>query len=177
MDHLDLVLAQWGRERPDLDVGPMGLIGRVLRLSRHLMREMEATLAAHGLNFASFDVLATLRRAGPPLALSPQDLLGTMMITSGTMTHRVDQLEKAGHVRRRPNPADGRSVLIVLTPAGQALVDQVLGVHVATQARLVAGLDAAQRAALAPLLSAWLLALEAPPGSLEAPPGPLSQAG
>jgi DNA-binding MarR family transcriptional regulator len=160
MDHLDLVLAQWGRERPDLDVGPMGLIGRVLRLSRHLMREMEATLSAHGLNFASFDVLATLRRAGPPFALSPQALLGTMMITSGTMTHRVDQLEKAGLVRRRPNPEDGRSVLITLTPQGRALVDGVLAPHVATQARLVAGLDAGRRAALAPLLSAWLAALE-----------------
>lgn len=169
MDHLDLVLAQWARERPDLDVGPMGLIGRVLRLSRHLMREMEATLVSHGLNFASFDVLATLRRAGPPFALSPNDLLGTMMITSGTMTHRVDQLEKAGHVRRRPNPADGRSVLIALTPSGLALVDGVLAAHVATQGRLVAHLDAAQRAALGPLLSAWL-------GGLE-PPGALSQAG
>jgi DNA-binding MarR family transcriptional regulator len=163
MDHLDLVLAQWARERPDLDVGPMGLIGRVLRLSRHLMREMEATLAAHRLNFASFDVLATLRRSGPPFALSPHDLLGTMMITSGTMTHRVDQLEKAGHVRRRPNPEDGRSVLITLTPQGQVLVDRVLGAHVATQARLVAGLDPAQRAALSPLLSAWLGALEPVP--------------
>ncbi|MBX9749679.1 MAG: MarR family transcriptional regulator [Roseococcus sp.] len=166
MDHLDLVLAQWGRERPDLDVGPMGLIGRVLRLSRHLMRDLEATLAQHGLNFASFDVLATLRRAGPPFALSPNDLLGTMMITSGTMTHRVDQLEKAGHVRRRPNPADGRSVLIALTPAGRALVDGVLGAQVATQARLVAHLDAAQRAALGPLLSAWLGGLEPLPAAL-----------
>ncbi|MEI6159781.1 MAG: MarR family transcriptional regulator, partial [Roseococcus sp.] len=122
MDHLDLVLAQWSRERPDLDVAPMGLIGRVLRLSRHLMREMEATLATQGLTFASFDVLATLRRSGPPFALSPNDLLGTMMITSGTMTHRVDQLEKAGHVRRVPNPSDGRSVLIALTGKGRALV-------------------------------------------------------
>jgi DNA-binding MarR family transcriptional regulator len=170
MDHLDLVLAQWARERPDLDVGPMGLIGRVLRLSRHLMREMEGTLATHGLNFASFDVLATLRRAGPPFALSPNDLLGTMMITSGTMTHRVDQLEKAGHVRRQPNPADGRSVLIALTPGGRALVDGVLAAHVATQARLVAHLDAGQRAALGPLLSAWL-------GGLDTPAGALSQGG
>ncbi len=160
MDHLDLVLAQWARERPDLDVEPMGLIGRVLRLSRHLMREMEATLAGHGLNFASFDVLATLRRAGPPFALSPNDLLDTMMITSGTMTHRVDQLVKAGHVRRRPNPADGRSVLIGLTPAGRVLVDAVLGAHVATQARLIGHLGAAERVALGPLLSAWLGGLE-----------------
>ncbi len=166
MDHLDLVLAQWGSERPDLDVGPMGLIGRVLRLSRHLMREMEATLATHGLTFASFDVLATLRRAGPPFALSPNDLLGTMMITSGTMTHRVDQLEKAGHVRRQPNPADGRSVLIALTPSGRDLVDGVLGAHVATQARLVAHLGAEQRAALGTLLSAWLGGLEPAPGAL-----------
>jgi DNA-binding MarR family transcriptional regulator len=166
MDHLDLVLAQWARERPDLDVGPMGLIGRVLRLSRHLMREMEGTLAIHGLNFPSFDVLASLRRAGPPFALSPHDLLGTMMITSGTMTHRVDQLAKAGHVRRQPNPADGRSVLIALTPAGRALVDGVLAAHVATQARLMAHLGTAQRAALGPLLSAWLAGLEAPPGAV-----------
>src|SRR5690606_17581665 len=109
MDRVDEILAQWNRERPDLDVGPMGLTGRIKRLAQHLTRETEKTLSAHGLTGPSFDVLATLRRSGPPYALSPGDLLATMMITSGTMTNRIDQLEKAGLVKRTSNPKDGRS--------------------------------------------------------------------
>jgi hypothetical protein len=83
MDRVDLVLSQWHRERPDLDVSSMGLLGRLLRLARHVQRELERTLAASGLSFATFDVLATLRRTGAPFALSPNDLLGTMMVSRG----------------------------------------------------------------------------------------------
>lgn len=160
MDAVDGILAQWAAARPDLDVGPMGLVGRVLRLQRHLMRGMEDTLAGHGLNFASFDVLATLRRAGHPDGLSPGALLGEMMVTSGTMTNRLDQLERQGLVERLPNPQDGRGAIVRLTPQGLALVDAALRDHVARQARLVAGLDDAARERLAPLLRAWLQALE-----------------
>lgn len=160
MDKVDLVLAQWNRERPDLDVVPMGLIGRVLRLSRHLTRELEKTLAPHGLNFATFDVLATLRRSGAPFALSPNDLLGTMMVSSGSMTNRIDQLEKAGFVRREANPVDGRSVLITLTETGFALIDEIMPAYVETQARLTSGLPEKEHALLGGALKTFLREFE-----------------
>ncbi|TXL79594.1 MarR family transcriptional regulator [Vineibacter terrae] len=161
MDRVDDILAQWNRERPDLDVGPMGLIGRIRRLSHHLSREMGRTFAAHGLTDASFDVLATLRRSGPPYRLSPGDLLATMMITSGTMTHRIDQLEKEGLVERIHNPDDGRSVIIALTKKGFALIDTTVTAHVATQKRLTAALSKKDKAALDTLLRKYLAAFEA----------------
>jgi len=161
MDRVDLVLAQWNRERPDLDVASMGLIGRVLRIARHLSRGMEKTLAEHGVSFATFDVLATLRRSGAPYALSPNDLLATMMVSSGTMTHRIDQLEKAGLVQRQNNPADGRSVLISLTERGFAVADAAITAHVAGQARLTSGLPKADRAALDALLATYMACFEA----------------
>ena len=160
MDRVDDILAQWNRERPDLDVGPMGLIGRLRRISHHLTREMEKTFAAHGLNFASFDVLATLRRSGPPYALSPGDLSATMMITSGTMTNRVDQLEKAGLVERRLNPDDRRSFIVSLTDMGFATIDAAVTDHVATQTRIVSMLTSEERAALDALLSKFLVSFE-----------------
>ena len=160
MDHVDLILRQWNRERPDLNVGPMGLIGRIGRLSSLLSREMEKTFAEYGLTSAAFDVLATLRRAGEPYGLSPGDLLNTMMITSGTMTHRVDQLEKAGLVSRTHNPEDGRSVIISLTEKGFAVIDAAVTAHVQTQARLTGVLSEEEKAALGALLTKYLEAFE-----------------
>jgi len=165
MDRVDLILAQWNRERPDLDVGPMGLLGRFKRLAQHLSRETEKTFAAHGLTAPSFDVLATLRRSGPPYALSPGDLLDTMMITSGTMTNRIDQLEKAGLVRRTHNPDDRRSVIISLTDEGFAVIDAAVTAHVRTQARLTSILSKEENAALNALLAKYLAAFETPPGA------------
>lgn len=162
MDGVDKILAQWNRERPDLDVGPMGLIGRLRRISRYLTREMEKTFAAHGLNDASFDVLATLRRSGSPYGLSPGDLQATMMITSGTMTNRIDQLEKAGLVTRTVNPDDGRGFLVSLTKKGFAVIDTAVTDHVATQKRLTASLSAKDKAALNRLLRNYLTTLSAP---------------
>lgn len=160
MNRIAAILTQWNRERPDLDVAPMGLIGRLMRVSRHLAREVERNLAAHGLNRPSFDVLATLRRAGPPYALSPGGLMNAMMVTSGTVTNRIDQLEKAGLVVRRPNPEDGRGFLIALTDSGFSTVEQAVTTHVATQTRLVAGLTERERAALDALLQRFLERLE-----------------
>jgi DNA-binding MarR family transcriptional regulator len=160
MDRVDVILAQWRRERPDLDTGPMGLIGRIRRVAAHLSRGMEKTFAAHGLNGASFDVLATLRRSGPPYALSPGDLLETMMITSGTMTNRIDQLEKAGLVARAHNPEDRRSVIISLTDKGFATIDAAVTAHVATQARLVAALSSEERAMLNAVLGKYMAGFE-----------------
>ncbi|AOU98414.1 transcriptional regulator [Acidihalobacter yilgarnensis] len=117
MDKIDQILAQWQRERPDIDVTPMGVIGRSLRIANYFSREMEKTFTEYGLNAAGFDLLATLRRSGPPYRLLPGDLMETMMITSGTMTNRIDRLVQSGLVERQQNPEDGRSVFIALTKA------------------------------------------------------------
>lgn len=160
MDSISQILGQWHRERPDLDVTPMGLIGRVLRLSRQLTAEMEKTFETFGLTPAGFDVLATLRRSGPPYALSPGALLDSMMVTSGTMTHRVDLLVKAGLVERSPNPDDRRSFIISLTEEGFAVIERAVEAHVATQTRLVALLPAAERRQLDSLLGDFLVRIE-----------------
>ena len=160
MDAVDKILAQWNRERPDLDVGPMGLLGRLARLRNHLARETDAELAKHGLNASSFDVLATLRRSGPPYRLSPSELMETMMITSGTMTNRIDQLEKAGMVERLDNPEDRRGVIIALTDKGLDTVDKAVTGHVANQHRLVAALSEEDRKQFDALLAKFLSAYE-----------------
>ncbi|WP_169569538.1 MarR family transcriptional regulator [Sneathiella limimaris] len=156
MDHIDMITEQWGRERPDLDVTPMALIGRMGRVTAHLKQDMGKTFAKHGLQAASFDVLATLRRAGKPYALSPGDLIKSTMVTSGTMTNRIDQLEKAGLVKRVVNPADARSRMISLTEKGFTLIDKVVEEHVMTQANLVSGLSEAEQKSLNELLRKFL---------------------
>lgn len=160
MDRIDRITEQWQRERPDLDISPMGLIGRLGNITLHLSREMEKVFAQFGLNTSSFDVLATLRRAGKPYTLSPGEMLSTLMVTSGTMTNRIDQLEKAGRVIRQVNPDDARSFLVSLTPEGLALIDQVIEAHVDNQKRLVAGLSQQEQQALNQLLKVFLNSLE-----------------
>ncbi len=160
MDHVDKILAQWRTERPDLEVAPMGLIGRVKRLMAHLSQEMAKTWAEHGLNAASFDVLATLRRSGPPFALSPGDLMASTMVTSGTMTNRIDQLAKAGLVERKQSDEDRRSFMICLTEKGFRVIDAAVGAHVATQAKLVSGLSEEDREKLDSLLKSFLAEFE-----------------
>ena len=159
-DHVDRILAQWNKERPDLDVAPMGLLGRLARLSIYLGREVEKTFSEFGLSSASFDVLAALRRSGKPYRLSPGDLLATTMITSGTMTNRIDQLEKAGLVERLTNPEDRRSVLIALKPEGLDLVERAITAHVANQHRVTALLEPDERAALDAIAKKYLAAFE-----------------
>lgn len=160
MDRVDDILAQWQAERPDLDTGPMGLLGRLKRVADRLSEEVAQLLHAHGLTAASFDVLATLRRAGPPHALSPSELMDWTMVASGTMTNRLDRLEADGLIERRPNPADGRGSIVALTPQGFALIDRVVTEHVANQHRLVAKLPPEVQAALGDALRTWLAALE-----------------
>lgn len=160
LDHVEKILDQWNRERPDLDVGPMGLLGRITRLRGHLAREIEAELEKHGLSSSSFDVLATLRRSGAPYRLSPGELIATTMVTSGTMTNRIDQLEKAGLVERTTNPDDRRSMIIALTSKGLATVDAAVTAHVANQHRLVEGLTEEDREALDGLLAKFLAKFE-----------------
>lgn len=160
MDHVDRITAQWNRERPDLDTGPMGLLGRLARLRNHLARETEKVFTGHGINMAAFDVLATLRRSGAPYRLSPGDLLATTMVSSGTMTNRLDQLEKAGLIERTHNPEDRRGVIIALTDKGLTLVDAAVESHVQNQHRLVAALSPDERDALDGLLRTFLSKFE-----------------
>lgn len=160
MDHVDRILAQWRQQRPDLDVGPMGVIGRMKRLHDRLATGLQKVFAAHGLNGASFDVLATLRRSGEPYALSPSELVDWTMVTSGTMTNRLDRLESAGLIERRPNPKDGRGSVVALTDQGFELIDTIVSEHVANQHALVSGLDASSMAQLDGLLKDWLAVLD-----------------
>ena len=161
MYEIDKIVSQWNRERPELDVAPMALIGRFMRIAHHLSSEMEKTFRVSGLNHASFDVLATLRRSGSPYSLSPNDLLATMMITSGTLTNRIDQLEKMELVKRVHNPQDRRSVFVALTDKGFSVIDAAVTEHAQTQARLVAGLSEQNTTELNRLLVGFLDGIEA----------------
>lgn len=165
MDPVDRLLAQWGRERPDLDVRPMAVVGRISRVARRIDLAQRATFARFDLDPAAFDVLATLRRTGPPYALTPGDLMRTAMVTSGAITQRLDRLEARGLVERGGHPGDGRAVLVTLTDAGRRLVDEVLPAHLATEERLIAALGPADREALAALLRRLDGALDGPLGT------------
>ncbi|MBW6417278.1 MarR family winged helix-turn-helix transcriptional regulator [Celeribacter sp. PS-C1] len=152
----DEIRAQWVRERPDLDTEPMALIGRMGRLVRALTAEMEATFARHGLNTASFDLLATLRRSGDPYALTAGDLMAQMMITSGTVTNRINRLEAQGLVVRRSDKDDARRAIVALTDAGFEVIERAVEDHVATQKRLTEMLSPEEFAQIDGLLANWL---------------------
>jgi DNA-binding MarR family transcriptional regulator len=160
-DEVDDLVAAWRSERPDLDVEPLQVLSRVSRLSRHLDRARRAACWDHGLEPWEFDVLSALRRQGQPYQLSPGALLRTTLVTSGTMTNRIDRLEQAGLVRRQPDPQDKRGVLVGLTESGAARVDAALADLVASERALLAPLAAGERAALADLLRALLAPLDA----------------
>jgi DNA-binding MarR family transcriptional regulator len=154
-DHVDAILAQWARERPDLDASPIGLIGRLHRLADVLNVELRKVFAEEGIGDGDFDVLVTLRRHGAPYELTPSELGASTMVTSSAVTKRIDRLERAGLVTRTVSEADGRSRRIRLTGDGVALVDRLMGRHVANEQRLVSGLTARERAQLADLLRRW----------------------
>lgn len=156
---MDLLLAQWGERRPDLDVSPMAVIGRLKRLSRLIEAELRRTFAEHGLDPASFDVLATLRRSAPPHLLTPAELMRSAMVTSGAVSQRLDRLEARGLVTRSPSPTDGRVVEVALTAEGRALIDRALPDHLATEERLLAALGTDRRDALADTLRELLESL------------------
>jgi DNA-binding MarR family transcriptional regulator len=151
-DEVDVLVSAWRRERPDLDVGPLEVLSRVSRLARHLDLARREAFAAHGLEPWEFDVLAALRREGEPYALSPGRLLQVTLVTSGTMTNRIDRLEAKGLVSREPDPDDGRSVRVLLTDAGRTRVDDALTDLLAHERRILAALPPADRDKLADLL-------------------------
>ncbi len=144
---------QWARERPDLDIGPMVLLGRLGEAALLISRDrLNPLFAEFGLQPGEFDVLATLRRSGIPYALTPTALYEAAMISSGSMTNRLDRLENGGLVERRPNPADKRGTLVALTADALALIDRAIEAHIANQQSIVSGLDEQERGQLAVLL-------------------------
>lgn len=151
-DEVDRLIEAWRRERPDLDVAPMEVLSRVTRLARHLDRARSHAFATYGLESWEFDVLAALRRAGAPYQLSPGRLLKETLVTSGTMTNRVDRLAARGLVERLPDPADRRGVLVQLTTAGRDAVDAALADLLAHERTLLATVTDRDQAKLARLL-------------------------
>ena len=160
MDHVDGIIEEWERERPDLDVSPIGIVGRLHRLAAALTDELVEVYRQHGLGEGEFDVLAALRRAGEPFERAPGDLANHTMVTTGAMTKRVDRLEAAGLVSRRPSALDGRGRVVALTEKGRETIDRAFEAHVANEQRLVGMLDPSDRAALEPILRAWLRSLQ-----------------
>jgi DNA-binding MarR family transcriptional regulator len=172
-DEVDDIVARWRAERPDLDVTPLHVLSRVSRLARHLDRARRAAFAAHGLEAWEFDVLSALRRQGAPYQLSPGALLRATLVTSGTMTNRIDRLEARGLVRRHPDPQDKRGVLVELTSAGLATVDAAMADLLERERGLLAALPASQQQELAGLLRVLLAPFDATSWSRQ----PAGQAG
>jgi len=161
-DEVDRLVAEWQRERPDVDTSPLQVLSRVSRLARHLDRERRGAFAAHELEQWSFDVLAALRRAGAPYELTPGSLLRRTLVSSGAMTNRLDRLEDAGFVRRGPDPEDRRGVLVRLTPAGKRRVDACLSDLVGRERQLLTPLPRAEQQQLADLLRRMLVGFDRP---------------
>jgi len=162
-DEVDRLVAAWRRERPDLDVTPLEVLSRVTRLARHLDRTRRIAFAQHDLEAWEFDVLSALRRVGPPYQLSPGQLLTQTLVTSGTMTNRIDRLTDKGLVLRLPDPTDRRGVLVRLTPDGRDRVDSALADLLTQEQTLLAALSGQQRHALAALLRALVGPFDNPP--------------
>ncbi|MET9064712.1 MarR family winged helix-turn-helix transcriptional regulator [Streptosporangium sandarakinum] len=157
-DAIDVVIEEWRRERPDLDLSAMGVFGRLSRLTRLLEAAVEEVFARHGLRQGEFDVLAALRRSGPPYTLIPSELSAVLMTSRAGMTNRIDRLEAAGLVRRSLDPADRRSFRVALTDTGREVIDAAVTEHAAGLARLAAGLPPEDAAELDRILRAMLAA-------------------
>jgi DNA-binding MarR family transcriptional regulator len=151
-DHVDRLRAQWARELPDLDTEAMSILGRAKRLSNLVSPSIEATFAAFQLDRGEFDVIATLRRSGPPYRLTPTELYTSLMLSSGGLTHRLDRLERAGLIRREKAPRDGRSVHVVLTEVGVARAEEAFRADMANELKFLEPLDEQERQMLAGLL-------------------------
>ena len=158
-DGVDLILEQWRSERPELDPSPIGVIGRISRLARELEQCLEPVYREHGLEPGWHDVLATLRRTGPPYQVRPSDFAGQLMLTSSGTTKRLDRLEQAGLITRAPDPDDRRGTLITLTEAGHELIDAVTEAHLDNERELLGALTGDEQQRLADLLRKLMLGL------------------
>lgn len=159
-DRLDEIVAQWRRERPDLNMSSLGLLGRLFRSAELADATLAERLAESDLQPGWFDVLAALRRAGSPYELNPGELGSAMMLSSGGVTKRIDRLADAGLVERRPDPGDRRGTLVRLTRRGKSLIDRAIAAHVANEDELVRSLSPAERRSLDALLRKLLAGLE-----------------
>lgn len=159
-DRVAQIQAEWRRERPDLDLAPQGVFGRLHRLAGALTTRLNEVYEAHGLSEAEFDLLATLRRAGAPYERRAGDLASHTMVTTGGLTKRVDRLVQRDLVERSADSADGRSRVVRLTPAGREVIDRAFTAHMANEHRLLADLPPDDVAALEQILARWLARVE-----------------
>jgi DNA-binding MarR family transcriptional regulator len=159
-DHMDRIVAQWRRERPDVDVRAIGSLGRLFRAAHLADEALSEGIAPHGLQPGWFDLLAALRRSGTPYELNPTTLMETTLLSSGGMTKRLDRLVEAGLIKRRPDPSDRRGTLIRLTALGKATIDDAVETHARNEEALLRTLTAADRRALDALLRKLLAGIE-----------------
>ena len=157
VDAVDRIVEQWARERPELDTGPMAVIGRIYRIADAVGARMETAYQRFGISRGEFDVLATLRRSGEPYSLAPRDLSSALMITSGGITGRLDKLERAGLLERSPDPVDRRGIRVTLTDSGRQVVDDAVEAGLAIQREAIeSSLTKAQARQLDGLLRALM---------------------
>ncbi|MBH0130318.1 MarR family winged helix-turn-helix transcriptional regulator [Salinibacterium sp. NK8237] len=159
-DRVDRIQEEWRRERPDIDVSPQGIIGRLHQVANRLTAELNLVFEQHGLGEGEFDVLASLRRAGAPFERAPGELAQHTMVTTGAMTKRLDRLTEAGLVIRRPTDGDGRRRTVALTERGRAVIDAAFADHMANEQRLIGSIPEADRQALQSTLKNWLQQLD-----------------
>ena len=151
-DEVDRIVGAWVRERPDLNFAPLQVLSRVGRLARHLDRARRTAFTASGLESWEFDVLSALRRAGSPYQLSPKALLQQTLVSSGTMTNRIDRLVTRALVERRTDPDDGRGILVTMTIDGRQHVDTAISTLLVSENELLDGLSGGDQERLAALL-------------------------
>jgi len=156
MDAVDKIIGQWATEKPELGTKPMALIGRLLRLSKHIETKLSEFHKSYDLKMGEFDVLATLRRSGSPHRLTPSALMNTMMLTSGAMTNRLDKLESKGLIMRCHSKEDRRSVSVELSKDGYELIDDMMKHYVQIQQELVSDLSLESSKELNQYLKLWL---------------------
>ncbi|HEY0663786.1 MAG TPA: MarR family transcriptional regulator [Thiobacillaceae bacterium] len=172
LDHVARIQQAWARERPDVDVRPQGIIGRLHRLAGHLTEQLRVVYRRYGLGEGEFDVLAALRRAGEPFERAPGELAAFTMVTTGAMTKRIDRLERDGLVTRRRSSTDGRGRVVALTEAGRDLIDRAFTEHMRNERRLLDCLAPDEAADMEALLTTWLRCFETP---LQSQPAPLGR--
>lgn len=164
-DSITTFIADWRRERPDLDPWPLGIFGRTSRINSHFLKRADTWLSPLGLSWETFSLIAALRRSGKPYELNPTELQRQSLLTSGAMTNRIDRVETLGLVERRPDTHDRRGVIVRLTPAGRALADKAIAVHFSQTAQVLGTLNTRERQQLDELLTKLLNSLENPPAA------------